>query len=748
MKKRIIATILVVVMTVLSLASCGGTGYSFADEDMGQYTDGKFDIEAFFAALKDISIKDGDFTTDKATNDKAVLEDIYESIASAVITEAGNDYYSDDKLEKGDIEEGDIVYFCYYAKDKDGKTYLLSEMNEANITATKYKDKHFIKLGNYNENDEFTKKLAEALLAKEGVKYYSMQDATALKKTEAGVKVGKKDIIVVSYTLGYTAAGTQELKESKVKYETIDLGTSDTLLAEKLVALIDDTKATVNVGAEVKFPEGDSTNKSVTLTDAKGNTYKYTDVKIEYKVDKFVEEEYAIQVVFKETKFEDQAWKDENLTAEQKKELEKNELTYYIYPTYRLDVPEVNAESIIEYVYGKKVSSTSNELFTSEDYKYVEGKTETTVKDLVTALSDLWNEKFEKDSDLAKLLDKYEEAEKKVDEAKKEDLDKAEKDLEAAEKKLYDEKRKEIRKTIAKITAAKNEDEVLGEVLYEKYDEDSRHSLKEKYNTEITEAVGKAVWALIDEMVKVTSYPEALVDEFKAHLYESYEHDFYNGKVSSASNAESNYKKHGTLEKFLLSKFEGINDASKIDEKVTEEAKKQLKPIIQIYFVSQQINAYDFGFCKTINGIVMEYVERDIAAGIYKSHYEYNDALSKEDNERAAAKAAEQAEATKASARKNARNFLVTNEVFEEYKKEMGKKTYEVWEEQYGEINIRASLQLEKLFYFLVSTDVVMTEDGDHAHSEVKYVWEDGKYWLSFRTVEYNFNEKTTEESK
>ena len=79
--------------------------------------------------------------------------------------------------------------------------------------------------------------------------------------------------------------------------------------------------------------------------------------------------------------------------------------------------------------------------------------------------------------------------------------------------------------------------------------------------------------------------------------------------------------------------------------------------------------------------------------------------------------------------------------MFKAYKKEMGKKTYQVWEKEYGEINIRVALQFDKLFYFLTSTDIVMTEDGDHSHQEPVYVERDGKLWLAFRTVSYKFTE-------
>ena len=48
MKKRIIALALVVVMSLLTLVSCGG-GFNFAEEDLSAYAD--FDYDAFMKAL-------------------------------------------------------------------------------------------------------------------------------------------------------------------------------------------------------------------------------------------------------------------------------------------------------------------------------------------------------------------------------------------------------------------------------------------------------------------------------------------------------------------------------------------------------------------------------------------------------------------------------------------------------------------------------------------------------------------------
>ena len=102
--KRIICSILVVVMLAISLVGCG---YSFTDDDMTKYAE--FQTKAKFEELlKKIVIKDGDFTTDPATREEKVLENIYQAIADAVKTDA-------EKKTEGKPGERDVVYYAYYA---------------------------------------------------------------------------------------------------------------------------------------------------------------------------------------------------------------------------------------------------------------------------------------------------------------------------------------------------------------------------------------------------------------------------------------------------------------------------------------------------------------------------------------------------------------------------------------------------------------------------------------------------------
>ena len=77
--------------------------------------------------------------------------------------------------------------------------------------------------------------------------------------------------------------------------------------------------------------------------------------------------------------------------------------------------------------------------------------------------------------------------------------------------------------------------------------------------------------------------------------------------------------------------------------------------------------------------------------------------------------------------------FIINDAFMKNYKKEIGRVNYKSVIQSYGEINVRAGFQFNKLFYYLTSTDIQLNEDGDH--TETVYTT-DGK--LAFRTITYS----------
>ena len=147
--KRIICSILVVVMLALSFASCG---YKPENDDMTDYA--TFSKEQFEKALKEIFIEDGEFTTEDAKREKAILEVVYAAIADAMEIEA------DDKLTEGTPNGRDIIYYSYYmTAEFDGKTsyFYTSKLDSSSPVSIQLLD------GDDFGDDELSEKIADLL---------------------------------------------------------------------------------------------------------------------------------------------------------------------------------------------------------------------------------------------------------------------------------------------------------------------------------------------------------------------------------------------------------------------------------------------------------------------------------------------------------------------------------------------------------------------------------------------------------
>jgi hypothetical protein len=99
MKKRIVALILTIVMSLLALSSCA-PAFDFVEEDLNSYADFKF--EEFKAALEKLEIEDGEFTTDSETREKIVAATIYNAIADKIIASTKED----DRVTEGTLSAG------------------------------------------------------------------------------------------------------------------------------------------------------------------------------------------------------------------------------------------------------------------------------------------------------------------------------------------------------------------------------------------------------------------------------------------------------------------------------------------------------------------------------------------------------------------------------------------------------------------------------------------------------------------
>ena len=187
----------------------------------------------------------------------------------------------------------------------------------------------------------------------------------------------------------------------------------------------------------------------------------------------------------------------------------------------------------------------------------------------------------------------------------------------------------------------------------------------------------------------------------------------------------------------------------KVENLITTQAKEAVAEIVKIYVVAINLEA-------DAKAVLASYVQADIDAGKYDAdleefNYEYNNEKSAKWNERqmkkaekelkkANEKALKEAEENKKELLENAADFIVNDKVFREWKKELGRANWRVYEEQYGEQNVRAAIQFNQLMYYLTSTNIEMhVEEGeDHSHSMPLYkTAADGTVVLDFRTITY-----------
>lgn len=741
MKKKIIASMLVAVMIVLMLVGCGT--YDFTEENLDEYV--TFDYDALMEGLGKIEIEDADFTGDPNTRKEKIVENIFSAISATVKSDAKT--FEDDKLESGKVGERDIVYFCYYATDKDGNIFYFSNMNESSITSSSTAAKHVVELGSDEDEDSFLGKVIEAL---KGYDFgenggYSMSTSTDLDDT----KVKEGDTVVVSYTVTWNTYKKDENGQSVIDktykkvatYERLLVSAeSENKIGKYLSSLLGDEKNVVNVGSKVsknEVKDGKDTKNFSHEIEIDGVKHTYSDLKIVWKEEKAGA---PVSFTYKPYTSDEKVTPDNlhNSGDDSKVNLKDKELTYHIYPVYHLSVPtEVNAYNILRYVLGSKIGSSTIEALSGEDYKN-DGKT---VKALVEALTKVYDEDYEKDSELAKLLKAYEDAAKLVKDKGDKATETQKKDAEEKELAYLKAQRAEIKSLCEKIAGATSTAEgakPMSELLVEQHKENVEHSLADAYANAVTESVEKAVYELIfknEKVAKLTGeYPEKLVDDFKKQLYEKYEYNFYKG-TDSATN-KSNYSKYnGDLEKYMLDATGAKTANITTDQAIEKEAKEAIGPLLILYACAKECAKHGAA------DKVVEFIKADIAAGLYEPIYA-DDATDKEKKE-----ADKEAKENKEKALENGRLFLIDNDAIKAYKKSIGRAAYRSYEKDYGETNLRASLQFDNLFDYLTGINYEKSED-DHIHAKTFTKEGSDFIYLDFRMVDYQVKVENAEDTE
>lgn len=565
MKRRIISMLLIVVMLALSLASCG---YSYAKDDMTQYTN--FDKAAFEAGLQSIIIKDGEFTTNGNVNEGTrsikVLDSIYEALAKAVD--------ADDKSTEGKITGHDVLYYVYFCEVTVGegdnaKTYkvLADAMTEKNAKN--------VQLG-LSDNSGINKLIADAIaLLDVDVKDF-------VYKTKTSGKTAAGDKVYVTYTRTYDKSAGEGQPDVAVnetyRYAEVTLGAANGVaFLDKLVDKTIGEKFGLEATIEETI-EGVATNVS------------YKDITIHW----VVEDEGAPIVTVKDTTFtatnKVYATDANNFASstDDKIDLKDKELTYYVYPVYFKDVSELSATSVLKEIFNSKLTTTSLPMFETDTYKSLIEALDTLFDKLVELEGDL--ETAQKKVDSTKTIaekDGATETQKTAYETAKGELKTAE-DAVSKQNKDIDDKIKEI---LDKDKTSNGSDDLsTEEQIVKEYKESVFEKLENAYNEEIKYAIAKKIYNLIEKTVtfKEGKFPEKALDEAYDVLYDSYKATFYTEK-NTTTNKTYYSEYNGDFMKFLISqkKSAGATDTKSAKEAVRKEAKEAITPIIKIYAVAQ-----------------------------------------------------------------------------------------------------------------------------------------------------------------
>jgi len=600
MKKRIIGLILVVAMLTLSLVSCG---YSFAKDDLTAYA--TFSAEnkaAFEEALKKILIEDGDFTADPAKRESKVLDNIYAALA--------NSADKADKKTSGVPGVRDLVYYCYYVTaDFDGTESVLyaSNMNQSNAAN--------VQLG-ATDLEKVADAVATALAS------FDFTDKAYSSDTTGTASEGA--VVYVTYTYSYKVTG-----DDGVEKEESGTRTNDRIV---IAAAPAEGAAATSLASYLCGKDVNKALDKTTITEEGKGEVSYSGIKINW-VAKGNEVTSFTDVTF--------ADEDKNVTDTNGKprNLKGKELTYHIYPTHFVNVPEFNATNLVNTILGEDIDAEIiYQLLFGEEYAgldadnkddeakiaernelvkpYItkDGEKDVTLAALIENIAKLQKEVKEAEEALAdkeedvteattardKAKDAVDQAGDAATDAQKDSLTKAETNLTNATKARDDAKTLRDNKVadkdakIATLLGITVDGVATSDRLVKGYKITTYNYLQDSYNNEIKMNLATEIYYFLTKNIAVTGTPEDAVKMTYDQMIENYEYEFYKEDYDTSKKI-SNYKQYkGSFKKFLIAAVTSdIKTVKTYDEAVAaikEKAAEYVKPIVQIYVAAK---AYD-----------------------------------------------------------------------------------------------------------------------------------------------------------
>ncbi len=543
MKKRIISLILVTVMLMLSLASCG---YSLATDDLSKYS--SYSKDEFDKIFESIEIEDGDFTRDEETRIKKVADSIYKQLISAAGTET---------IKEGAIDANDVVTYCYFAEievtEKDDtdkevkKTVIVNASNMKTGSAAK------LELG-YSDLTDLSN--LNAAIKAEITKIEKIEDYLYSTKSSTGSTYKEGDVAYISYTVKPTD------KDTSTSYSNV-----------KVILKSDADNGIHNeVVAKLLADENKKIATTVSSFENEDETKKYSNLKVNWVVNEITEGE-GEEATTKEPAFLTIPVKLTEKTTFTATDATKHdvakdsEVTYYVYLVSCTKVKELSASVILDEFYGSSITVDTLDCFANHE-------------DLV--------------KDYAEKIAKYKELDSSHDHSDddKEDADAHEKMDEAKE--AADKARDAL---IAAVEAEANGEEGTekSDPIVDEYKEAVKESLLDAYNEEIKLNLAKVIWEKMQAAVTVNDFtvvdaerPDEIITEIYNIIYDNYEHDFYDSH-DDEEDEDSAYKKHGGSFKSYLAEQTKTQGKPFAEAKnvLWEQAIEHVNEMIVIYVVAE-----------------------------------------------------------------------------------------------------------------------------------------------------------------
>ena len=380
MKKRIISTILVVVMLTLTLVGCG---YDFTKKDMAEnaaFKDG-MSAEAFKAALMSLTVEDAAFGNATETNKRnGKINDYAYKILEGLVKTTDTTL----QLKEGDLDANDILYYSYYAEYE--KVTKVEGQEDTTETIVVYPSKMTgtpasIKLGYSNETttakkdqairDAVAAAMTEGSLNFADYAYKTNSDSTKLIYDYVNADADKQVVVFVTYTETVKVVENEVSKDQTKTYKymplLLDLGenASNEFLAAALLATQNKSETdSTQVGKyklntkidsiindngtaapDAPAEDADADTKAAYETakaEAEKDDVKYTDITVNFAIESDITKCIEVETTAEKDITGVDVNEGSNITIPK-----DAKVTYYIFPVYYFEVKDLTAENII-----------------------------------------------------------------------------------------------------------------------------------------------------------------------------------------------------------------------------------------------------------------------------------------------------------------------------------------------------------------------------------------------------------------